>query len=63
MGELDHTNAAEPRELLSRLTLEPGRRLVLDQAGMEFCDSSGLTALIAARNQARAHWAWGTAPQ
>ncbi|MDX3129700.1 hypothetical protein PV367_07780 [Streptomyces europaeiscabiei] len=30
-GRIDHTDAAEPRELLSTLTLQPGRRLVLDR--------------------------------
>ncbi|MEV5176687.1 STAS domain-containing protein [Streptomyces flaveolus] len=53
-GELDYTNAQELREKLTTLTLRPGQRLVLDLAGMEFCDSSGITALIAARNHAHA---------
>ncbi|NEC88457.1 STAS domain-containing protein [Streptomyces sp. SID12501] len=53
-GELDHTSAPELRELLTTLTLQPGQRLILDLAGMEFCDSSGLTSLIAARNHAQA---------
>lgn len=53
IGELDYANAAELRDLLTTLTLQPGQRLVLDLADMEFCDSSGLTALIAARNLAR----------
>ncbi|MGW2959431.1 STAS domain-containing protein [Streptomyces sp. NPDC001220] len=53
-GDLDHTTAPELRDLLTSLTLQPGQRLVLDLAGMDFCDSSGLTALIAARNHAHA---------
>ncbi|MFJ1651388.1 STAS domain-containing protein [Streptomyces sp. NPDC088337] len=53
-GELDHASAGELRELLTAIALQPGRRLVLDLAGMEFCDSSGLTALIAVRNHAQA---------
>ncbi|GAA3901828.1 STAS domain-containing protein [Streptomyces lacrimifluminis] len=53
-GELDYTSAPALRELLTTLTLQPGQRLVLDLAGMEFCDSSGLTTLIAARNHAHA---------
>ncbi|MFC1230666.1 MULTISPECIES: STAS domain-containing protein [Streptomyces] len=53
-GELDYTSAPALRELLTTLTLRPGQRLVLDLAAMEFCDSSGLTALIAARNHAHA---------
>ncbi|CBG67819.1 MULTISPECIES: STAS domain-containing protein [Streptomyces] len=53
-GELDHTSAPELRVLLSTLTLQPGRRLVLDLDAMEFCDSSGITALLAARSHALA---------
>lgn len=53
-GELDYTNASELRERLTTLPLRPGRRLVLDLGGMRFCDSSGITALIAARNHAQA---------
>ncbi|MEU9032596.1 STAS domain-containing protein [Streptomyces sp. NPDC048383] len=51
-GPLDYTHAADLRALLPTLTLRPGQRLVVDLAGMDFCDSSGITALLAARNQA-----------
>jgi len=51
-GDLDYTTASEMRNLLTTLTLQPDQRLVLDLAGMTFCDSSGITALIAARNHA-----------
>ncbi|MFH8800837.1 STAS domain-containing protein [Streptomyces sp. NPDC017936] len=54
VGDLDYTHASELRDLLPALALQPGQRLVLDLAGMAFCDSSGLTALIAARNHAEA---------
>ncbi|MEV6118414.1 STAS domain-containing protein [Streptomyces sp. NPDC052109] len=54
IGELDYASATGLREHLTTLTLRPGQRLVLDLAGMEFCDSSGITALIAARNHALA---------
>ncbi|MFJ7073043.1 STAS domain-containing protein [Streptomyces sp. NPDC098781] len=53
-GDLDHATAAELRDRLTALTLQPGQRLVLDLADMDFCDSSGLTVLIAARNLAHA---------
>ncbi|MFF4585551.1 STAS domain-containing protein [Streptomyces sp. NPDC001388] len=53
-GALDHATAPQLRELITTLTLGPGQRLVLDLAGMEFCDSSGITALIAARHHAHA---------
>lgn len=51
-GDLDYATAPDLRGLLTTLTLQPGQRLVLDLAGMTFCDSSGITALIAARNHA-----------
>ncbi len=54
IGELDHSTAPQLRDVLNALILRPGQRLVLDLAGMEFCDSSGLTALIVARNHAQA---------
>jgi anti-anti-sigma factor len=53
-GDLDYRTATELRAQLSALALQPGQRLVLDLAGMEFCDSSGITALIAARHHADA---------
>ncbi|MGW7236635.1 STAS domain-containing protein [Streptomyces sp. NPDC054804] len=53
-GELDYFTAGELRGLISTITLRPGQRLVLDLSGMEFCDSSGLGALIAAHNHAHA---------
>ncbi|MEU6543200.1 STAS domain-containing protein [Streptomyces sp. NPDC046859] len=53
-GELDCTNAAELPDLLTTIPLQPGQRIVLDLAGLEFCDSSGVSALIAARNLAGA---------
>ncbi|MFF9850339.1 STAS domain-containing protein [Streptomyces litmocidini] len=54
LGELDHSTAPELRDVLATVTLRPGQRLVMDLEGMEFCDSSGLTALIIARNHAHA---------
>ncbi|MFE5809741.1 STAS domain-containing protein [Streptomyces sp. NPDC056491] len=53
IGELDYDTSAELRHLLAALPLKPGQRLVLDLARMEFCDSSGISALIAARNHAQ----------
>jgi anti-anti-sigma factor len=54
IGELDYTTAPQLCERLTTFVLRPGQRLVLDLAAMEFCDSSGITALIAARNHALA---------
>ncbi|MFD9467163.1 STAS domain-containing protein [Streptomyces sp. NPDC060027] len=51
-GDLDHATAPELRNALDSLTLTGGQLLVLDLAGLEFCDSSGITTLLAARNLA-----------
>ncbi|MFE3828220.1 STAS domain-containing protein [Streptomyces sp. NPDC059092] len=53
-GELDHRTAPEVRAALTGLDLGTGQQLVLDLAGLTFCDSSGVTVLIAARNHALA---------
>ncbi|GHD82809.1 STAS domain-containing protein [Streptomyces goshikiensis] len=52
-GELDYDTSADLRDLLAALPLKPGQRLVLDLARMEFCDSSGISTLIVARNHAQ----------
>lgn len=51
-GELDHRTAPEVRGALPGLDLRSGQQLVLDLADLTFCDSSGVTVLIAARNHA-----------
>lgn len=53
-GALDYDNATELLELIPAIALRPGQCLILDLGGMEFCDSSGLSALIAAHNHAHA---------
>ncbi|MFE4857805.1 STAS domain-containing protein [Streptomyces sp. NPDC056670] len=53
-GALDYATAAELRELISDTPLRPGQCLVLDLGGMDFCDSSGISALIVARHHAHA---------
>ncbi|MFS8204160.1 STAS domain-containing protein [Streptomyces sp. CWNU-52B] len=53
-GELDHHTAPDVRAALPGLDLRPGRQLVLDLGGVTFCDSTGITVLIAARNHALA---------
>ncbi|MFD8959554.1 STAS domain-containing protein, partial [Streptomyces anulatus] len=53
-GELDHRTAPKAREALLGLTLRPGQQLVIDLEGITFCDSTGITVLIAARNHAQA---------
>ncbi|MFI1380617.1 STAS domain-containing protein [Embleya sp. NPDC020886] len=53
-GELDHHSAPLVRDVLPRLRLGPGRQLLIDLGGLTFCDSTGITVLIAARNHALA---------
>ncbi|MFF3613149.1 STAS domain-containing protein [Streptomyces sp. NPDC002580] len=53
-GELDHNSAPGIRDLVTDLPIEAGRQLVVDLSGLTFCDSSGITFLIAARNHALA---------
>ncbi|MFD3457643.1 STAS domain-containing protein [Streptomyces sp. NPDC058691] len=53
-GELDHHTSPEVRAALPGLGLRRGRQLVLDLGGLTFCDSSGITTLLAARNHALA---------
>ncbi|MET8412968.1 STAS domain-containing protein [Streptomyces sp. NPDC005195] len=53
-GDLDYHTAPDVTAALPGLDLRPGRQLVLDLGGLTFCDSSGLTVLIAARNHALA---------
>lgn len=53
-GELDHDSAPGILGLLPGLAIEPGQQLVVDLGGLTFCDSTGITVLIAARNVALA---------
>ncbi|WP_369188077.1 STAS domain-containing protein [Streptomyces sp. R08] len=53
-GELDYDSFSEVRDLLPGLALQDGQQLVVDLTGVTFCDSSGITALLAARNHALA---------
>lgn len=51
-GDLDHATAPELRRVMEGLTLATGQLLVMDLAGLTFCDSSGISTLLAARSQA-----------
>jgi anti-sigma B factor antagonist len=53
-GDLDHRSAPGVRALLPGLALRSGQQLVVDLARLAFCDSSGITVLIATRNHALA---------
>ncbi|MEV4603331.1 STAS domain-containing protein [Amycolatopsis sp. NPDC049253] len=51
-GELDAATAPDALEAIRLLAPSAGQQLLVDLSGLEFCDSSGVSALIAARNVA-----------
>jgi anti-sigma B factor antagonist len=52
-GDMDHTSTEQFRTAVDAVALQPGRPLFIDLAGLTFCDSTGITALIAAHNHAQ----------
>jgi anti-sigma B factor antagonist len=50
-GDLDVTTVAVFRDAVARADLAHSRQLVLDVTEVGFCDSSGITALLATRNR------------
>ncbi|PWI45065.1 STAS domain-containing protein [Streptomyces sp. ICBB 8177] len=52
-GELDYDHATALRDQTANLSLAPGQSLILDLSGVEFCDSSGIAALLGARQLAQ----------
>ncbi|MER5861589.1 STAS domain-containing protein [Streptomyces sp900105245] len=53
-GELDWEQTATLRRQVEHVVLNPGESLTLDLSGLEFCDSAGITELLAARQRAMA---------
>ncbi|WP_035803632.1 STAS domain-containing protein [Kitasatospora mediocidica] len=53
-GDLDYEHAPALRRRVEELILVPGQCLVIDLSGLDFCDSSGITALLAALRHAQA---------
>ncbi|MGW1178376.1 STAS domain-containing protein [Kitasatospora sp. NPDC002543] len=51
-GELDLDSAADLRAALDRSLGEPATVVVVDCAGLEFCDSTGLNVLLRAKARA-----------
>ncbi|WP_326841073.1 STAS domain-containing protein [Streptomyces sp. NBC_01558] len=51
-GDLDHHTAPELRKTVESLTVAAGQLVVLDLANLDFCDSSGISALLSARSVA-----------
>ena len=52
-GELDIVNAPQLESQLAAVEADAGGTLILDLRGVEFVDSTGLRALIAANERAR----------
>jgi anti-anti-sigma factor len=50
-GELDLSTAPELSELTTRLLEQGDSRLVYDLSGLTFCDSTGLTVFVRAKNR------------
>ncbi len=53
-GELDFSNADRLTRTLDGITLDPQAVLIIDLTGLEYCDSTGITALIGAHQRAAA---------
>lgn len=51
-GEIDMSTAGQLREALRDLTLHHAQQLIIDMAGLDFCDSTGISVLVAARTHA-----------
>ncbi|MDX3659760.1 STAS domain-containing protein [Streptomyces sp. ID05-26A] len=51
-GDLDAHTTPELLERIGDLSLHSGQLFVVDLSGLLFCDSSGISAFIAARNHA-----------
>jgi anti-sigma B factor antagonist len=54
-GELDLSSAPELEQAMSEAKPEPGRRLLLDLAGLTFMDSTGVSVLIRPKQDADAN--------
>jgi anti-sigma B factor antagonist len=54
VGELDYHTTPQLLEVLQALDLDPDCQLVIDLAALDFCDSTGITTLMVARNRALA---------
>lgn len=53
-GELDYERATALREQVDCLALSRGQNLTIDLSRLEFCDSTGISVLLAARHRAQA---------
>ncbi|GAA2440153.1 STAS domain-containing protein [Streptomyces glaucus] len=53
-GELDYHTVPRLKQALDDIPFAQGSGVIFDLSGLEYCDSSGLTALIAAHHRADA---------
>jgi anti-sigma B factor antagonist len=53
-GELDHYTAPQVRAALDEASFGPGSPLIIDLTGLTYCDSTGITVLVIAHQQAQA---------
>ncbi|MGW0906135.1 STAS domain-containing protein [Streptomyces sp. NPDC002853] len=51
-GELDYERATALREQVDCVALSRGQNLTIDLTRLEFCDSTGISVLLAARHRA-----------
>ncbi|GIH94294.1 STAS domain-containing protein [Planobispora siamensis] len=51
-GDLDHHTASRLRAALDEIALAPGTGVVIDLSAMTFCDSTGISILVAAHRRA-----------
>lgn len=57
-GNLDVDNATVLSTTLDQVLDRPAPRVVIDLSGIEFCDSTGLSAFVIGHNRARADGGW-----
>jgi anti-sigma B factor antagonist len=57
-GNLDIDSATVLTTALDRVLLRPVPRVVVDLSGVEFCDSTGLSAFVVGHNRAVAGGGW-----
>ncbi|GGK91243.1 STAS domain-containing protein [Mangrovihabitans endophyticus] len=57
-GSLDIDTAASLKANLSRLVERPAPRVVVDVAGLDFCDSMGVGVLVTAHGRAQERGGW-----
>ncbi len=57
-GDLDLDTAPAVRNALDQALARPHPRIVVDLSGLQFCDSTGLSAFVVGGNHAAAQGGW-----